>query len=83
MFDPEPACKTLFGLVLSAYYHKYVALYLTINTSTPKSEFDQTYFIHSSSFAFDTMAFCVDNLDKLCLSTTVLFKYFPNLFKVC
>ena len=30
MFDPEPACKTLFGPVLRAYYHKYVHSILTL-----------------------------------------------------
>ena len=36
----------------------------------------------SSSLSFDVVFFCLENLRKLCISTNILPKYFPNLFKV-
>ncbi|RMX54680.1 hypothetical protein pdam_00009343 [Pocillopora damicornis] len=57
VFDPEPACKTLLGPVLSSYYA-------------------------NSSLSFDVVFFCLENLRKLCISTNILPKYFPNLFKI-
>lgn len=57
MSDPEPACKTLLGPVLSSYYS-------------------------NTSLAFDIIFFCVENLEKLCFSTTILSKYYPNLLKI-
>lgn len=40
--------------------------------------------LHSSSsgIAYDTVDFCLTNLEKLCNSTSILTKYFPNLLKV-
>jgi len=36
----------------------------------------------NSSLAFDIIFFCLDNVEKLCFSTTSLLKYFPNLLKI-
>ena len=36
----------------------------------------------SFSLSFDVVFFCLENLRKLCISTNILPKYFPNLFKV-
>ena len=36
----------------------------------------------SSGIAYDTVDFCLANLEKLCNSTSILTKYFPNLLKV-
>ncbi|KAK3738718.1 hypothetical protein QZH41_018082, partial [Actinostola sp. cb2023] len=57
VFDPEPACKVLFGTMVNAFYL-------------------------SSSFSFEVVMFCLDNMEKLCTSTSVFTKFFPNLFKV-
>lgn len=57
VFDPEPACKTLFGPVLSSYYS-------------------------NASLAFEIVCFCLENLEKLCFSTSILTKFFPNLLKI-
>ena len=37
MSDPEPACKTLLGPVLSSYYSKYVIIYFYYHLSFRKS----------------------------------------------
>jgi len=36
----------------------------------------------NSSLAFDIIFFCLENLRKLGASSTILLKYFPNLFKI-
>jgi len=36
----------------------------------------------NSSLAFDIIFFCLENLRKLSASSTILLKYFPNLFKI-
>ena len=36
----------------------------------------------SPGIAYDTVDFCISNLEKLCNSTSILTKYFPNLLKV-
>ncbi|XP_031554172.1 AP-5 complex subunit zeta-1-like isoform X2 [Actinia tenebrosa] len=39
-------------------------------------------FYFRPSFAFEVVMFCLDNVEKLCSSTSVFTKYFPNLFKI-
>ena len=41
-----------------------------------------TSYYWQPSVAFDAMQFVLGNLETLCYDTNLLFKYFPNLFKV-
>ncbi|XP_048576058.1 AP-5 complex subunit zeta-1 isoform X2 [Nematostella vectensis] len=36
----------------------------------------------SAPFAFDVVMFCLNNMEKLCLSTSIFIKFFPNLLKI-
>lgn len=36
----------------------------------------------SPGIGYDTVEFCLSNLEQLCQSTSIFTKYFPNLLKV-